>query len=169
VNSADFDSAIRTFDPVRPASHALVPAERCLASVTGQIKVSSRFGVFGQLRSTAGDVKYVDRLLPFRRDQHQVDVDPVLRDDAADTMQQPWRVIGHELEHRIPLRVRVVHVDHRRAAHHGRAAEQDAPLLVLEHGAHVRMAGHGVPQRAVELLARLRVPLEEAVGIRELN
>jgi len=31
------------------------------------------------------------------------------------------------------------------------------------------MAGHGVPQRAVELLARLRVPLEEAVGIRELN
>ena len=46
MNSADFDSAIRTFDPVRPASHALVPAERCLASVTGQIKVSSRFGVF---------------------------------------------------------------------------------------------------------------------------
>ena len=56
-------------DPVRPASHALVPAERCLPSVTGQIKVSSRFGVFTSRCQSASS-----RTAPFQIDRTQMDL-----------------------------------------------------------------------------------------------
>src|SRR5207247_11440572 len=45
----------------------------------------------GQLGASLCDVEHIDCLFALRRNQHEVDVTAVSRDDAADTMQQTER------------------------------------------------------------------------------
>src|SRR5437868_4124663 len=57
---------------------------------------------FGQLRAGLGDMKHVDGPMSFRRNQHEIDFAAILRDDAADAIQQPKRIVGNDVENRIP-------------------------------------------------------------------
>ena len=113
-------------------------------------------------------MKYVYRLLPFGRDQHQIDIDAVLRDDAADPVQQPRRILGHQLEDGVAPRMLVVEINHRRAPC-GTAAEQHALLFARQQGRHVILPGHDVGESPIELLARLRIALEELLAVAELE
>src|SRR5882672_8331189 len=56
----------------------------------------------GQLGSCLRNVKHVDGPVTLRRNQHEVDFTAVLRDDAADPVEQPERVVGDDVENRIP-------------------------------------------------------------------
>ena len=63
-----------------------------------------------------GDVKHVDRPLPFRGNQNEIDTAAMLGDDTAEPVQQPKRVAGDDVENREAPRRLVVGVHHRRDA-----------------------------------------------------
>src|SRR5262245_4220032 len=57
----------------------------------------------GEPRALPRHVKDVDRRVPLGRDQDEVHVVSLVRDDAADSIEQTERVVGDDLEHRVLL------------------------------------------------------------------
>src|SRR5688572_22702523 len=116
-----------------------------------QIGLQQRFVVFRKLGAAASNVEHVDGFLSLGRDQHQIDVDAVIRNDPADPVQQSRRVVCDQLEHGVALRVRRVEVDDRCPLDE-RSAREDAAFLALQQRSDVRGTAHYLAQPPVELL-----------------
>src|SRR4029078_6288421 len=92
TSSTLFGRTILLINFIAASKHALqVGAERLLCG-------------FVQFRSGLGNVKHVDRLLPLGRDQHEIDVAALVRDETADPIQKSQRIVPVDLENDIPAR-----------------------------------------------------------------
>jgi len=114
---------------------ALISFISCLQH---RVKIAVNSAIAGSINLAPAFVmlKHVDRLLSLGRDQHEVDVAAMLRDDAADAVQQAERVVRDDVEDRVAARRVIVRREspaasssRRRGGGRGRFAPGGAPFV----------------------------------------
>src|SRR5687768_12967848 len=99
----NFSSAARTSSTLFGRTMLLTSFISCLPGHRGvqdalEALHQSRLLRLDELAARPGDVQHVNRLASLRADQRQVQVALELRDDAADPVEQPRRIVGDDLE-----------------------------------------------------------------------
>src|SRR4051812_34194106 len=121
----------------------------------------------GQLGSCLRNVKHVDGPVTLRRNQDQVDFTAVLRNDAADPVEQPERVVGDDVENRIPSGCLIVTMND--GLDPGRPSMEQAVLASRQPGVHGGAPGDYLFEHLEDLVAGVGIEREKPILVRELE
>src|SRR5918997_585272 len=92
-----FSSAARTSSTLLGRTMLLTSFINCLQRAFETLRQHDPFGL-DELLTCLRNVQHIDRLPPFGPNQRQIEIAPLLGNDAADPVQQSGRVIRHALE-----------------------------------------------------------------------